>query len=180
MHPQIAFDSTGALHATWMTYTFNYQIPSDGTAYYCKRSAAGTWGTPVAFAQTLLGSVDNGPSLYVDYDDTVHIAYNLGDTTTTQVGNNNVIYYRFSTDGGATWNTSQQPARFVTHDPIIGPDGFGGVYLWCHSQPTTYDGVGGTIGRMHKARGATSWGAWTAFTSGTPQMDATVSARRQQ
>jgi hypothetical protein len=187
MHPMCMFDSTGALHVAWMTITFNYGTTLEH-AYYIKRSSGGTWGSVTQFAENLLGSVDNGPSLYVSEDDRIHIAYGLGDGTNPagQTVNgttvNNAVFYRFSTDGGATWNTTTQPPHYVAHDFSLGPDGAGGIHLWSHSQPTTVDGVGNAIGYAALPNGSSTWTAWAQKAQDTNAngYDCTVSPRREQ
>jgi hypothetical protein len=188
MHPMAMFDSTGALHVAWMTIDANYQATSQ-SAYYIKRSAAGTWGSVTTFGDALLGSVDNGPSLYVSEDDHVHIAYGLSDgafatgETVTGTTVNNKVFYRFSSDGGATWNTTTQPPHYVAHDFSLGPsgDGAGGIRIYSHSQPTTVDGLGTAIGYMQLPKGG-SWAAWhqIAIDTNGNGYDCTTSPRRAQ
>jgi hypothetical protein len=187
-HPNMMFDSSGNLHATWMTFSGNYDTGgANGTAYYAKRTGTTWQATPTAFAELLLGSIDNGPSLYVDPADVVHITYGLGAAGVNPIGEavtgttvDNKVFYRFSADGGTTWNTTTQPAHFVTHDPALGPDGAGGVFIWSHAQPTTVDGVGHSIGHMHRPKGSATWDTWTATTSGVTSADSTISTRHAQ
>jgi hypothetical protein len=187
-HPQIMFDSSGNLHATWLTMRFNYDTAGgNATAYYAKRTGTTWQTTPTAFSDVLLGSIDNGPSIYVDPADVIHITYNLGAAGVNPVGEtvngstvDNQVFYRFSTDGGSTWTTTPQPPHFVTHDPALGPDGAGGIFIWSHAQPTTVDGVGGAIGHMHRPKGSATWEGWVATTSSSPSSDSTVSTRRAQ
>jgi hypothetical protein len=190
MHPACMFDSTGALHVTWMTITANYGTTLE-KAYYIKRSSGGTWGSVTAFTDNLLGSVDNGPALYVSEDDHVHIVYGLGDGTdsslplpdgevVTGATVNNKVFYRFSADGGATWNTTTQPPHFVAHNFALGPDGQGGIRLWSHSQPAHVQGVGQAIGYAHLPVGSSTWTAWTqvAIDTNSDGYDCGVSPRR--
>lgn len=94
--PSIAVDSDDNLHVTYFEDT-------DGNAYYINRDdATGTWGVPV-----LLSDVNDcwnqGVGVAVDSQDYIHVVY--GEDSDDALSDD-PIYYRKSTDGGATFSVS--------------------------------------------------------------------------
>jgi hypothetical protein len=99
--PAIAIDSSDTLHIVWSDGTpGNYEV-------YYKRSTDGgaIWSAPKRLTWT---SGDSGmPAIAVDSSDTLHIVFYDDTSGSTE------IYYKQSTNGGATWS----PVRRLTWTP---------------------------------------------------------------
>jgi hypothetical protein len=95
-YPKIAVDSSNSIHVVWYSDTpVNYEI-------YYKRSTNGgvTWESSKRLTWTSSSSYD--PKIAVDSSDNIHVVwYNY-----TSV--NSEIYYRRSTNGGVTWESSKR------------------------------------------------------------------------
>jgi predicted neuraminidase len=93
--PSIAADSSGHIHLVWSDFTGGQSI------YYKKSTDAGaTWTVGKRLTGSASGS--NNPAVVVDSSDNLHVVcedYSAG---------NGEIYYKKSTDGGATWSTSKR------------------------------------------------------------------------
>ena len=165
-HPTLAFTPAGDLLLAWLDGSFNYT--PDGTIRTRTRLAGGTWQASVALPDAAMTTIDNGPSLLVTPDGVRHLAFlDTGDAI------------RYWYDAGRGWQGDRQPARQVTHDPALGPDGAGGVYLYGHGTPQgAIDGHGDNLYRFHRAAGGTAWGAWTLYVAGA--FDCSVSTRWAQ
>ncbi len=169
LHPTVAFTATNALVVSWLEGTFNY-VP-DGIIRLRTRSSAGTWAT----TQTIndpdgaMTTIDNGPSLLITPDGTIHLTF-LAANPADQV--------RYWYNSGAGWQGDRQPPAQITHDPSLGPDGNGGVFIYGHGTPTPVDGHGDNLYSFHKAAGATTWEPWTLYVTGS--YDSSVSTRWAQ
>jgi hypothetical protein len=169
MHPALAFRPDGTLLLAWLDGTFNY-VP-DGAIHTRARSAAGAWGTTQTIADPdgAMTTIDNGPSLLITPDGTAHLAF-VAATPPDLV--------RYWYDPGTGWLGDQQPPAQVTHDPSLGPDGSGGVYIYGHGTPApTYQDHGDNLYSFHKPSGG-AWGTWTLYATGS--FDSSVSTRWAQ
>ncbi len=165
-HPTLAFAPDGALLLAWLDGSFNYT--PDGIVRVRERGATGAWAPSVAIPEAAMTTIDNGPSLLVTADGVRHLAFlDTGDAV------------RYWYDAGQGWRGDRQPARQVTHDPALGPDGAGGVYIYGHGTPQGgIDGHGDNLYRFHLPAGASAWGPWTLYATGA--FDSSVSTRWAQ
>ena len=169
MHPALAFRPDGTLLLAWLEGTFNY-VP-DGAIHTRARSAPGAWGTTQTIADPdgVMTTIDNGPSLLVTPDGTAHLAF---------VAATPADLVRYWYDSGTGWLGDQQPPAQVTHDPSLGPDGSGGVFIYGHGTPApTYQDHGDNLYSFHKPSGG-AWGPWTLYATGS--FDSSVSTRWAQ
>lgn len=165
-HPTLAFAPDGALLLAWLEGTFNYT--PDGVVRVRERSAAGVWGTSAAMPDAAMTAIDNGPSLLITADGVRHLTF---------LNTGNAIRYWY--DAGQGWRGDRQPAHQVTHNPALGPDGAGGVYIYGHGTPQgSLGGHGDNLYRFHLAAGATSWGGWDLYVRGA--FDSSVGTRWAQ
>jgi len=94
--PAIAVDSLGQLHVVWCNNS-----PGNGEIYYKKSTDGGaTWSPNQRLTWTSGQSLM--PAIVVDPFDYLHVVWS--DNTST----NYEIYYRRSTDGGATWTPNKR------------------------------------------------------------------------
>src|SRR5262249_2969321 len=86
---------------------------------------------------------------------------------------------RYWYNAGQGWKGDQQPARQVTHNPVLGPDGQGGLYLYGHgTPPDNFRGADAkNLYRFAKPAGK-QWGSWKLYASGA--FDCSVSSRWAQ
>jgi hypothetical protein len=164
-HPTLGFTSAGELVLAWMDGSFNYT--PDGTIRIRTRSSTGVWASSAAIPETVMTSIDNGPSLLITPDGVQHLVF---------VNTGNQIRYWYN--AGAGWLGDQQPTAQVTHDPSLGPDGQGGVFIYGHGTPVGgIDGHGNNLNSFHKPAGG-AWGAWTLYIAGS--FDSSVGTRWSQ
>ena len=152
-HPTIAFTVDGRLVLAWIRGTFNYT--PDGTIWVRIRSASGEWSAAQSIPETAMTSIDNGPSLLVTDDNTVHLTF---------LDTANTIRYWYA-DGGE-WRGDRQPPHQVTHNPSLGPDGHGGVYIYGHGTPDgDISGHGDDLYRFRLPSGG-GWSGWSLYVEG--------------
>jgi len=167
LHPTIAFTASNALVVAWLEGTFNYT--PDGMIRVRTRDVNGVWGTTQTITDPagVMTTIDNGPSLLATPDGTLHLTF---------VAANPPDQVRYWYNRGSGWQGDQQPPAQVTHDPSLGPDGSGGVYIYGHGTPApTYQDHGDDLYSFHKGAGATAWGPWTLYVTGA--YDSSVSTR---
>jgi len=168
--PSIAADSSGGLHVVWHDYTSgDYEI-------YYKKSVDGgtTWTTAKMISLTphfsFLGNIAAGPSdsLFVVFRDD---SPGLGD-----------IYCTKSTDGGATWATSQRIAQTSgwSNYPLIAVDPSGNLHaVWRDDTPGNQE-----IYYTKSSNAGASWTpavriTWTSGASDLPSIAADPSGNLQ-
>jgi len=163
-HPTLAFTPAGDLFLAWLDGSTNYT--ADGTIHVRTRHA-GTFGASIQINDQAMTAIDNGPSLLVTSDGVQHLTF---------CNYNNEIRYWYNSGSG--WRGDQQPATQQTHDPSLGPDGAGGVYIYGHGTPQGgLSGHGDNLYRFHKPPSGT-WGPWTLYATGS--FDSSVSTRWAQ
>jgi len=167
IHPAVAFAPDGSFVAAWLD-GFGPYLPN-GTIHVRTRDPAGNWGSSSEIPDVAMTTIDNGPSILITGDGVRHVAFVNGSDT---------IRYWYGPDG-INWHGDQQPATQQSHDPSLGPDGAGGIYIYGHGtpEPNIY-GTGVNLYRFHKSAGATSWSPFTLWVSGT--YDCSVSTRWAQ
>jgi hypothetical protein len=95
-NPAIAIYGPGNLHVVWQDAT-----PGEYEIYYCKSTNAGaTWTTSKRLTWNAGDSTDS--TLSLDSSGNLHVVWD--DATT----GNNEIYYKESTDEGATWTSNKR------------------------------------------------------------------------
>jgi hypothetical protein len=166
-HPTLAFAPDGDLLLAWLDGSFN-QTP-DATVRIRLRHADGTWGASVAIPDQALTGIDNGPSLLVTPDGVQHLTFLNG-----------YDEVRYWYNAGSGWRGDRQPPHQVTHDPSLGPDGMGGIYIYGHGSPPVGNptGHGDDLFRFHEPAGSSVWSAFTQYTAGS--FDSSVSTRWAQ
>jgi len=165
-HPTVAFTPDGTLWLSWLEGGGNYT--TDGVIRVRARGPDGRWGASQAIPGTAMSAIDNGPSMLVTPDGTVHLAY---------CDSGNVVTYRYRDAGG--WHGDRQPPTTRTHNPSLGPDAKGGVLIYGHGTVAANDlsGHGMDLFTMHRPAGG-DWGPWTRIVQGS--FDSSVSVRWAQ
>ncbi len=169
MHPTVAFKANNDLVVAWLDGTFNYT--PDGIIRLRTRSSFGNWAPTETIADPdgAMTTIDNGPSLLITPDGTLHLTF---------VAANPPDQIRYWYNSGGGWLGDQQPPAQVTHDPSLGPDGNGGVSIYGHGTPApTYQDHGDNLYSFHKAAGGT-WEPWTLYATGS--FDSSISTRWAQ
>lgn len=128
--PDIAVDSSGALHVVWYDFA-----PGDYEVYYRKSPDGGiTWTTTKRITWTSGGS--EYPAVAVDSSGNPHVAwmeYTLG---------NYEIYYKKSTDGGTTWSTAKRLTwtSESSDEPALAVDSSGNPHvIWYDQAPGNFE-----------------------------------------
>lgn len=96
----LAYDADGICHAAFYTDENDFADEADGQIYYVRRSASGTWGTPVKATNFPDGSTDY-PAIAVGDNYSIYIVFFGNDAA----GNRN-FYGVSSADFGVTWSDS--------------------------------------------------------------------------
>ena len=179
IHPAMAFAPDGTLLVAWLVGNEGggYNVP-DGSIYV-RASRSGAWSPSARIPDVALGgnpgyaqtSIDQGPSIMVTANGTAHVTY---------LDTNDAIRYWYSPDL-ATWRGDRQPATQLTHNPSLGPDGSGGVFIYGHGTPYgSIAGHGNNLYRMHLAAGTNGWTAFGAPIVSDNNVDCSVSTRWSQ
>ena len=173
-HPALAFAPSGDLTVAWLDGSGGYAL--DAVVRTRVRHANGTWDATLTLPDTTHVSADNGPSMLITADGVRHITF-VNYTSTTL----NTMRYWY--DAGSGWRGDQQPTPTVSHDPVLGPDGSGGLYIYAHGVPLgDPKGSGDGKFRFHKAAHGSTWSAFIqiAEASATGQIDDATSTRWSQ
>jgi len=178
IHPTMAFAPDGTLLVAWLSGNELQQYDNPDGKIYVRALRGGGWqpstqipdGDYRSHAGYAQVTIDQGPSMIVTGDGTVHVSYM--DTT-------DAIRYWYSSDY-VRWSGDRQPAFQRTHDPSLGPDGAGGVYIYGHGTPIgNIEGHGNDLFRLHLAAGATQWSPFAQIVS-DHNVDCSVSTRWSQ
>jgi hypothetical protein len=128
--PVIGADSRGYLHVAWFDDT-----PGNTEIYHKRSTNAGVnWGTNKRLTWNPVGS--HSPDIAVDSSGGVHLVW------VDLTPGNPDIYYRKSTDMGATWTTALRLTRTtgLSGAPALGVDASGNVHLvWQDNTPGNYE-----------------------------------------
>ncbi|NJO85744.1 MAG: hypothetical protein HC818_03115 [Synechococcaceae cyanobacterium RM1_1_27] len=123
-------------------------------------------------------SVDQGPSLIITPDGTVHTAYVGGyeQVPGTRTGYEyGRAHHRYSNDGGRTWN-SDDPPLLYTHNPALATDLQGNLYMFGHREYWKADRCADMLVNVQPTGG--NWDTWRTFADGC--YDSSISARWAQ
>jgi hypothetical protein len=177
-HPTLAFYPNGDLLLAWFVGSFNY-VP-DGTIYFRTRAqASGTWTSTMTIAgDTLMTTIDNGPSLLIGSDGTAHVTFlNAGPAANGSATAGDYVHYYYNTGSGWTANHPGGGTQ-ITHNPSLGPGPNGAVRIYGHGwQGGRIDGHGDDL-YYFEGGGAGAWGPWTLYVTGA--FDSSVSTRWAQ
>jgi hypothetical protein len=158
--PSITIDSSNHIHVVWANWT-----PGDGEIYYKKSTDGGvTWIT-----KRLTWNSGNSytPSVVADSSNNIHLVWyddNSG---------NNEIYYKRSTDAGATWGSAKRLTwnPGISSFPIIAVDSSNRVHVVWKDSPSFNNEV---YYRRSKDGGETWNGGkrltWNSGSSGDPDV----------
>jgi hypothetical protein len=128
--PAIAVDPSGTLHLVWDSIT-----PGDWEIYHKKSTDGGaTWSVNQRLTWTSGHSY--APSIAADASGNLHVVW-----YDDQPGNFEV-YYKNSTDGGATWSASQRLSwnSGRSEYPVIAADASGNLHVaWDDDTPGSYE-----------------------------------------
>jgi hypothetical protein len=158
--PAIAIDSSNTIHVVW------YDLTPGNLEIYYKRSADGgtTWSASKMLTWTS-ASYYAFPAIAIDSSNTIHVVWD-DDTS-----GNAEIYYKKSTDGGATWSTSRRLTWTLgfTANPAIAVDSADNLHIvFWDNTPGNYE-----IYYKKNTDDGTTWTAsqrltWTSGDSGDP------------
>jgi hypothetical protein len=126
--PAIAVDSSGNPHVVWDDNT-----PGECEIYYKKTTNGGSaWMTSQRL--TWNSGISYEPAIAVDSSGNPHVVWR--DNTP----GNNEIYYKKTTNGGATWMTSQRLTwnSGGSYEPAIAVDSSGNPYVVWHDDTQGY------------------------------------------
>ena len=160
-NPDLAIDSTDALHVFWEDYT-----PGFSEIYYRRTADAGaTWSTTKRITWTAGDSFD--PALAIDATDAIHLVW-YDDTP-----GNLEVYYKKTTNGGKTWSPTDRLnwTSGSSQRPVIAVDSTDAVHLvWSDDTPGDDE-----IYYKKSTNGGTSWSmaqrlTWTSGSSRYPAM----------
>jgi len=129
-YPTIAADSSGGVHVMWHdntpgNYEIFYKRSTDSGATWSGLTRL-TWSSGESFYQ----------SITVDSSDGIHVVWN---DRTSEV---NDIYYKNSSDGGATWSVLTRLTWNAgeSWSPTIAADSSGGIHIaWQDFTPGNYE-----------------------------------------
>ena len=129
-YPAVAVDSSGRIHVAWRDYT-----PGNSEIYYKKSGDGGTTWSPDKRLSWTPGD-SYAPAIVADPGGNLHVVWD--DTTPWKRG----IYYRKSTNAGATWSANKRLTWTAIHSywPAIAADSFGQIHLiWQDDSFGNYD-----------------------------------------
>ena len=160
-HPDVAVDSSDTIHVVW-----DDSSPGNEEIYY-KNSEDG--GTTWSAAKRLTWSSGDSerPAVAIDSNNRIHIVY-YDDTP-----GNREIYYKRSTDAGATWSTAKRLTwnSGSSHYPAVAVDSGDAVHV------VFYDDTPGNSEIYYRKSpdGGATWSAlkrltWTPYASYSPDI----------
>ena len=183
LHPTIAMTPDNRLLVAWLVGDETAQYNnSDGTIHVRELTGSNYTSGPASvqipdtnyqgnpgYAAT---TIDQGPSLMVTADRRAQVSY---------IDTNDAIRFWYSNVSNyQVWNGDRQPAFQQTHDPSLGPDGSGGLYIYGHGTPQkTKNGHGDNLYRMRLAPNADAWTPFAEIVADR-NLDCSVSTRWSQ
>jgi hypothetical protein len=153
LYPTIAIDSSNTIHVLWGHQTTDYpQI-------FYRRSTDGGMTWSAAKRLTWSSGGCSYPAVAIDSSSTIHIVWN------DYTPGNQEVYYKKSTNGGATWGAAQR-LTWTSGDspcPAIATDSSNGIHLvWFDYTPGSCE-----IYYRKSSDGGSTWGTikrltWTS------------------
>jgi BNR repeat-like domain len=160
--PAIAIDSSGHIHVVWADY-----VPDVSEDIYYRRSDDGgaTWSAVKRLSWT--SGWSESPGIAVGPGDTIHVVWE------DETPGNGEVYYKQSTDGGATWGTSKRLSSTADSSryPVIAVSGDSRIHVAWHDFTPGHP----EIYYKRSTDGGATWNAakrltWTVVGSWHPAM----------
>ena len=176
-HATLAFAPDGTLYVAWLSAPDANRGSLMIRALKDNAWAAQSLVDDKAFANQGY-SIDQGPSLIVGPDGTVHVVYiapyeqALNQPSRYEYGR---TLHRQSVDGGRTWSSDDPPLRY-THNPSLWIDPEGNLVIFGHREYWLGERCASMLVTVRPAGGA--WSNWRVFADGC--YDASVSTRWAQ
>jgi hypothetical protein len=128
----LATDSSNGVHSVWEDYT-----PGTAEIYYKVSTDSGaTWGA--AYRLTWTSGASNYPAVAIDSVNAIHVVW---EDYTPPPGYSE-IYYKYSPDGGTTWNAAQRLTWTpgYSNAPAIAVDSGDAIHLfWVSDTPGNFE-----------------------------------------
>jgi hypothetical protein len=181
LHPTVAFTPDDVMLVAWLVGNENlgYNTP-DGTIRVREVPLSGGAPASVEIPDTIhppntgyaATVIDNGPSILVTSNGVAHVSY---------IDTNDMIRYWYSNGTDyKSWNGSLQPHTQQSHDPSLGPDGSGGIYIYGHGTPAgNQNGHGNNMYRFRRPAGSNTWSSFEEVVTDN-NIDCSVSTRWAQ
>ena len=176
-HPTLAFYPDGNLLLAWYVGSFNY-VP-DGTIYFRTRSHLdGSWGARTTITgDTLMTSIDNGPSLLITIDGTAHVTFLSAGPAGEEAARLVTTFTLTTTPDLAGLPIIREAARRSLTTQASAPARTAPSGIYGHGwQGGSIEGHGNDL--YYFEGGVDSWGPWTIYASGA--FDSSVSTRWAQ
>jgi len=160
-NPSLAVDNDGNIHIAWQDYT-NYDGAGTGWDIFYKRwdESSSSW-TVTEFISTESTEEPDYPSLAVDSDGNVHVAWQ-DETDYASAGTDWDIFYKRWDVSTSTWTTTEVVSTESTGNsnyPSLAVDAIGNVHIAWHDI-TDYGGAGGTFKDIFYKYWNTSSSSW--------------------
>ncbi len=117
----LASDADGTLYALWNAGPNDTKRAPERIWFARSTDGGGTWSTREEVSTAAAGVAHAFPAIAAEADGTVRIAWMDARAPGGSLWN---VYYRSSTDGGATWSPEADISSYVTGYDYILPDGF--------------------------------------------------------
>ena len=101
--PSLAVDNGGVVHVAWADWTDYQSCGTDYDIFYKYKPSGGNW-TVTEVVSTESTGYSYGPSLAVDSNDVVHVAWD-DDADYGGSGSDRDIFYKYRRDGGGSQDT---------------------------------------------------------------------------
>jgi hypothetical protein len=128
--PCSAVDNNGTIHVAWVDNTDYMGSGADHDIFYKKKPQYGNWTTTEVVSVESTSIRCNWPSLIVDTNGTVHVAWN-DNTNYASSGADHDIFYKMKPTGG-NWTSAKIVSAGSTNDsyfPSLGVDPAGKVHI---------------------------------------------------
>lgn len=155
--PSLDVESDGTVHVAWRDNTNYGGAGSDHDIFYKYRSNAGTWSATEVVSTESTSDSDN-PSLAVENDGTVHVAWD-DMTDYSSSGTDFDIFYKYKSTG--VWSTTEVVSTESTQDsfwPSLKVDSDKNIHvIW--DDWTDYGGAGVDEDIFYKVKTSSGWSA---------------------
>jgi hypothetical protein len=156
--PSLSIDSTNTVHVVWEEVGSSYGTGDDYDIFYKKRVGSDLWTTPeIISKESTRNSVI--PSMVIDQQDTIHVAW-VDQTDYMASGGDYDVFYK-QMRKNSTWSVTELVSTESKQDcnwPCIDDDPLGNVYVvW--KDATNYEDSGQDTDIFYKERFIN--GTWT-------------------
>ena len=167
--PVIALDSAGNVHLSWEDFTDYAGCGTDPDIFYKQKKASTSTWTITEVVSTESTNASSNPSLAVDFNNDVHIAWQ-DKTNYTNAGVELDIFYKFLDTSSSSWTTTKVVSTESTSDstdPTIAVDSARNIHIaWIDE--TDFAGANVDPDIFYK-RWETSSSSWTISEVLTPE-----------